>query len=68
MVGMILFALLLVGFGGAAVALAVVAASLIGLIWDKDVRRDSTVKRWLTVGCGYLAGYTALWWAGLDLI
>ncbi len=68
MVGMILFALLLFGFGAAAVALAVVAASLISLIWDADGRRDSTVKRWLTIGCGYLAAYTSLWWVGVDLI
>ena len=68
MVSIVLFALLVIGFGGAAVALAVVAAALIGLIWDKDGGQDSTLKRWMTVGCGYLAAYSALWWVGVDLI
>ncbi len=68
MVSMILFALLLFGFGAAAVALAVVAASLISLIWDKAGRHDLTVRRWLTFGCGYLAAYTVLWWVSVDFI
>ncbi len=68
MVSMILFALLLFGFGAAAVALAVVAASLISLIWDKAGRHDLMVRRWLTVGCGYLAAYTVLWWVSVDFI
>ena len=68
MISFMVFLALLIGFGGGAVALAVVAASLISLIWDKAGRHDPTVKRWLKIGCGYLAGYSALWWVGVDLI
>ena len=68
MISFMVFLALLIGFGGGAVALAVVAASLISLIWDKDGRHDPAVNRWLTIGCGYLAGYSALWWVGVDLI
>ena len=68
MVGMILFALLLFGFGAAAVALAVVAASLISLVWDEAGRHDLTVRRWMKFSCGYLAAYTVLWWVSVDFI
>ena len=68
MVGVIVFGLLLVGFGAGAVAVAVVAAALISLIWDKESRHDPRIKRWMTYGSTYLAAYAALWWVGVDLI